>query len=186
MVSSYCIMTNISVPKQYIKRFNKYSDSLIPSSLDDSIKVKSYYDAGYYPGGTETLDRYLRGELCDPFEPINVFGNSWKAHEVVGQLYDNCEKFHGAVRILDYMIANFFEPNGIVLNGLVIGVNMEYNHLYIYNVIDNKIKLEEELTRKYTKIHEVILNEQGSSDEVPVWEKMMNQITSDFTRHYSW
>lgn len=180
MVSSYDIINTISIPKKYIKRFNKYSESLVLSSLDGSVKVKSYYDAGYYPGGTETLDRYLRGELSESLESINVFGNNWSAHEVVGQLYDNCEKFHGAVRILDYMIANFFEPNGILLNGLIIGVNMEYNHLYIYNVINNKINLEEELTRKYTEKYEVILNdEENSSDDVPVWEKMMNQITSD-------
>lgn len=180
MVSSYSIIATISVPKKFIKQFNKYSESLVPSSLDDSVKVKSYYDAGYHPGGTETLDRYLRGELSEPFERINVFGNNWRAHEVVGQLYDNCEKFHGAVRILDYMIQDFFEPNGIMLNGFVVGVNMEYNHLYIYNVIDNKIKLEEELTRKYTEQYEIILdNEESSADEVPSWEKMMNQITSD-------
>ena len=48
MVSSYNIFTNIVIPLKYVKLFNKFSTNFHPYLSPESVKVQSYYDAGYY------------------------------------------------------------------------------------------------------------------------------------------
>jgi len=180
MVSSYHIYTTITVPTEYIKLFNKYSKDYDRKSFDESVKTPSYYDVGYYPGGEATFDEWLNGKLSNPEEPLNVFGNNWRAHEDTGLLYDYSEKFHGSVRVLSYMIENFFKVHDIKLNGLVIGVNTEYNHLFFYEIVDNKISLHETLTRKYTKIYETLRDDYGSVMDT----KMVHIILTDMKKFY--
>ena len=177
MVSSYTIFTSISIPLEYVKLFNKFSINFQPYLLSESFKIKSYYDTGYYPGGIETLDKWLNNELCQPEEPLNSYSNNWEANEVNGVLFDNCEKFHGSVRVLDYMIDNFFNTYDIKLNGIIIGVNTEYNHLFIYNVVDNVITLNEPLTRKFTiECEELLFDNCSGYDGDSKSDKMMYKI----------
>ena len=164
MVSSYNIFTNISVPLKYVELFNKFSTNFHPYLLHESVKTKSYFDSGYYPGGIKTLDKWLNNELCQPEESLNRYSNNWEANETTGILFDNCEKFHGSIRALDYMIENFFNTYNIKLNGIIIGINTEYNHLFIYNIVDNVITFNEPLTRKYITEYEIILQKEEDED----------------------
>jgi len=172
MVSSYNIFTNISIPLEYVKLFNKFSTNLTPYLLPESTKVKSYYDTGYYPGGIKSLDKWLNNELSQPEESLKNYSNSWEANEKTGILFDNCEKFHGSIRVLHYMIDNFFNKYNIKLNGVIVGVNTEYNHLFIYDVVDSVIILNETLTRQFTIEYEDILN-QDYDDQFSYSDKMM-------------
>jgi hypothetical protein len=175
MVSSYNIFTNISIPLKYVKLFNKFSTNLTPYLLSESTKVKSYYDSGYYPGGVQTLDKWLNNELSQPEESLKNYSNNWEANEETGVLFDNCEKFHGSVRVLHYIIDNFFKIYDIKLNGNIIGINTEYNHLFIYEVVDNVITLNEPLTRRFTIEYEDILHK-NYDDQFSYSEKMMYYI----------
>jgi hypothetical protein len=177
MVSSYNIFTNISIPIEYRKLFNKFSINFRPYLLSESVKTKSYYDSGYYPGGIETLGKWLNNEISLPEEPLKNYSNNWEANEKTGVLFDNCEKFHGSVRVLHYMIDNFFNIYNIKLNGIIIGINTEYNHLFIYNVVDNVITLNEPLTRKFTIEYEELLFDNCSDyDDDSKSDKMMYNI----------
>lgn len=177
MVSSYNIFTTISIPLEYVKLFNKFSTNLQPYLLSESVKVKSYYDIGYYPGGIETLDKWLNNELSQDEESLKNYSNNWEANEVTGVLYDNCEKFHGSVRVLQYMIDNFFNIYDIKLNGTIVGINTEYNHLFIYDVVDNIISLNEPLTRKFTVEYEELLFDNNSDyDDTSKSDKIMYYI----------
>lgn len=181
MVSSYNIFTNISIPLEYVKLFNKFSTNLQPYLLSESIKVKSYFDTGYYPGCIETLDKWLNNEISLPEEPLCNYSNNWEANEVNGVLFDNCEKFHGSVRVLHYMIENFFNTYNIKLNGIIIGINTEYNHLFIYEVANNVISLNEPLTRKYMKEYEIILQKEEDED-FSYSDKIMYKILEDLKK----
>lgn len=181
MVSSYNIFTTISIPLKYVNLFNKYSSNFHPYLMSESIKTKSYYDAGYYPGGIKTFEDWLSGKLSSNEEPLKSYSNNWEAHEASGILFDNGEKFHGSVRVLDYMIKDFFNTYNIKLNGTVVGVNTEYNHLFVYEVVDNVITLNENLTRKYINEYKTILKE-DYDDEMSHSDKMMYKIIEDLKK----
>jgi hypothetical protein len=180
MVSSYHIFTTIAVPTEYIKLFNDYSKSYNSDTFDESVKTPSYFDVGYYPGGEETLNKWLYGKLSQPEESLNVYGNNWEADETSGILFDNSEKFHGSVRVLSYMIENFFKVHNIKLNGIIIGVNTEYPHLFFYEVVDNNILLNEALTRKYISDYEHMKDDENMCTDA----KMMYNILSDMKKFY--
>jgi len=57
--------------------------------------------------------------------------------------WDEGEKFYNYVEWLEYMIANFFEPNDIKLNGDIEWFGEESDDRGIIRVTDNKIKIGE-------------------------------------------
>jgi hypothetical protein len=164
MVSSYLIYTTICVPKDFIEEFNKFSSNYYPESDRDTY-VRAYCDTGYGYGGIRHLNWWLSTKAYASPRPVQACYNNWRAYKKTGQLYDNCEKFHGSMEVLDYMIQKFFKPNGINLNGIVIGINDEYPHIFIYNVTDNEIELDEELTRKYLKLSDKLMRKDEDDDE---------------------
>lgn len=185
MVSSYRILTTVSVPLEFIKLFNDYSNSFNSTLLDESIKTKSYYDTGYYPAGEKTLDSWLNGKLSKPEETLNFYTNNWGADEITGILFDKCEKFHGSIRVLSYMIENFFNIHDIKLNGIIIGINTDYPHLFFYEIVDNTINLNEPLTRKYTKDYEYLETFGSEDDDINTSDKMMYVIHSNMRKFYN-
>lgn len=162
MVSSFIIHTSICIPKEYIRDFNDFMEEIqeIIHGIDGEVPV--YFDSGSIDVGTDALDLFLRNDSSKKV-PIQDLYTNWRCDER-GYLYDNCEKFHGSISLLDYCIQEFFEPRDIVLNGNIIGVNTEYEMVFAYRVEDNIITLDESVTRGFLKIYENLVDIYNESD----------------------
>jgi hypothetical protein len=136
MVSSFLIRTNITVPVDVAEEFNNLGED--DPITDTDLTTPDYFD-------THTDDDALP-RLDPPIVSETVYYDSWEIDVDSGLLYDACEKFHGALRVLHYRIETFFEPRGIKLNGTIVGVNDEHPMCYVYNVINNVIKLDVDAT----------------------------------------
>ena len=55
--------------------------------------------------------------------------------------WDGGEKFYAYEEWLEYMITNFFEPNGIKLNGEIEWQGDDSSDMGIIKVVDNKVKI---------------------------------------------
>lgn len=179
MVSSFHIVTNIRVPLAVRERFNALSGKTSPHKMDDdSHKVKHYFDQGFGSDGVKVLDMFLAGKLNDVSEaPIKyaAYVNNWQISEE-GILEDACEKFHGAISMLQYFIDTFFEPEGIKLSGTIVGVNTERPILYVYHVKDNVITLDEPRTRKYLEVYSFLDEKVHDGEE---WDTVYQMIDRD-------
>lgn len=71
-----------------------------------------------------------------------------------GLLMNEGEKFHYAISHLDRLITVFFAPRGLLLNGVIVGVNTESaGCVYVYHVKDNVITLDEDVTREFCELY---------------------------------
>jgi hypothetical protein len=175
MVSSFLIETSIHVSKRVAREFNEaYPEGFSPKNIQDI--VPTYYDSGYWEAGIKSLNDFLAGKygkegpLCD-----QVRSNNW-SFTADGRLFDNCEKFHGAISMLHYFIDTFFAPRNVLLDGTIVGVNTEYALVYVYHVKDNVITLDEEATREYILKYERLRKKQQDIydyDATDILTKMM-------------
>jgi hypothetical protein len=155
MVSSFLILTNIRIPKNIAKIFNKefnpckYTSKKIIKDMEKyNISISSYFDSVIIhkdgEGGLKSLDIFLeKGEMW----PLFIEHNNWAFNEN-NTLFDWCEKFHGAISVLEFFIERFFKPQSILLNGTIIGINTDLPMGYVYNVRDNVISMDQTFTRK--------------------------------------
>ena len=154
MVSSFIILTNIQVPTDIAKSFNekfnpyKYNAEDINEDMEKyDISVSSYFDTVLLHkdggGGVKSLDIFLEKEWLSSIDYHN-----WEFDEN-NTLRDCCEKFHGAISVLEFFIERFFKPRSALLNGTIMAINTEFPMGYVYHIKDNVISLDEKLTRKF-------------------------------------
>jgi hypothetical protein len=172
MVSSFIILTNIQVPTHIAKSFNenfspyKYNSENIYEDMEKyDISVSSYFDTVLLhkdgAGGVKSLDIFLEKECSSCIDYHN-----WMFDEN-NTLWDCCEKFHGAISVLEFFIERFFKPHSVLLNGTIMAVNTECPMGYVYHIKDNVISLDESLTRKML----LELEEECSKEEKHYQEK---------------
>lgn len=168
MVPSFMIYTTIRVEPLTAYAFNLWVDRAGTSS-------------------TAELPLYFDQAFIEDMEPFNknigqkqaLEQNNWIFNEE-GLLIDCSEKFHGAITALDWCIEKFFAPRGVMLNGIVVGVNTEYAMLYIYRVKDNVIEIDMDNTRSYLNLYKKMWDTYEADDCNGDWptEKMLEMIVS--------
>jgi hypothetical protein len=167
MVSSFIIVTNIQVPDKiaeiFNEKFNPWGYYDIKNIYEDiekyNISLSSYFDSEILykgvVGGVSSLDLFLKkGHNWYPL----IEHNNWLFKNNI--LWDSCEKFHGAISVLEFFIKRFFK-NNFLLNGTIMAVNSEFQIAYVYNVKDNVISLDETLTRDILKELEIECNKES-------------------------
>lgn len=152
---SFFIKTNIKVDASTASDFNMIVDNFLFEDLDLSelSDIPSYFDS-YTENKDINLDDFLKNK--DKSVPI-LSDQHWR-FGIDNILYSksNNDKFNGAISCLDFFIKRFFEPRGVKLNGSIIGVSKDSSMIYVYNVKNNIISLDENTTRflieKYKKL----------------------------------
>ena len=126
--------------KNYLTKFSE--TRRMKRKLDDKFGVEGefYVDGGGYAG----QDR--ESNIIDYNSPPKTQPGLWcqwipneDGNEIV---WDGGEKFYKYVEWLEYIIKNFLEPEGYVLNGEVDFQGEYYNDNGVIVVTDNKVKIE--------------------------------------------
>ena len=126
--------------KNYLTKFSE--TRRMKRKLDDKFGVEGefYVDGGGYAG----QDR--ESNIIDYNLPPKTQPGLWcqwipneDGTEIV---WDGGEKFYKYVEWLEYIIKNFLEPEGYVLNGEVYFQGEDYNDNGVIVVTDNKVKIE--------------------------------------------
>lgn len=126
--------------KNYLTKFSE--TRRMKRKLDDKFGVEGefYVDGGGYAG----QDR--ESNIIDYNLPPKTQPGLWcqwipneDGTEIV---WDGGEKFYKYVEWLEYIIKNFLEPEGYVLNGEVDFQGEYYNDNGVIVVTDNKVKIE--------------------------------------------
>lgn len=126
--------------KNYLTKFSE--TRRMKRKLDDKFGVEGefYVDGGGYAG----QDR--ESNIIDYNSPPKTQPGLWcqwipneDGTEIV---WDGGEKFYKYVEWLEYIIKNFLEPEGYVLNGEVYFQGEYYNDNGVIVVEDNKVKIE--------------------------------------------
>ena len=126
--------------KNYLTKFSE--TRRMKRKLDDKFGVEGefYVDGGGYAG----QDR--ESNIIDYNSPPKTQPGLWcqwipneDGTEIV---WDGGEKFYEYVAWLEYIIKNFLEPEGYVLNGEVHFQGEYYNDNGVIVVTDNKVKIE--------------------------------------------
>jgi hypothetical protein len=126
--------------KNYLTKFSE--TRRMKRKLDDKFGVEGefYVDGGGFAG----QDR--ESNIIDYNSPPKTQPGLWcqwipneDGTEIV---WDGGEKFYNYVKWLEYIIKNFLEPEGYVLNGEVYFQGEDYNDNGFIVVRDNKVKIK--------------------------------------------
>lgn len=102
-------------------------------------------EGAYFVGGLGFMGQNGDASVLDHNEPSSDQPGLWCHWEIDGNdklVWDGGEKFYNYEAWLEYLIDNFFEPLGYVLNGDIEWQGEEYDDLGTIHVVDNVIEMK--------------------------------------------
>ena len=129
-----------------MKRNNDKIKELYPNWKDLCFKGNLGVEGEYFIGGIGFMGQTSDDSVIDNNRPAQTQPGLW-CQWVVSEdgkrlEWDGCEKFYNYMEWLDYLIVEFFNPLGYILNGSVEWQGEDYDDLGTIVVTDNVVDIE--------------------------------------------
>lgn len=129
-----------------MKRDNDKIKELFPNWKDLCFNGELGYDGEYFVGGTGMMGQGHDDSIINYNSPAFTQPGLWCQWVVTedGKYleWDGGEKFYSYMEWLDYLVCEFFQPMGYVLNGSVEYQGEDYDDFGTITVTDNVVVIE--------------------------------------------